>query len=316
MIGKVMTGKSFGGCIRYNLEREQATILHAEGIRTGSVQDIIHDFNMQRKMNSDLGKAVGHIVLSWSKHDRDKLTPQAMTERAKEYLQKMKITGTQFLVIRHTDREHPHLHIVYNRVNNDAKTISDQYQRKRNAEVCNQLTKKHSYYLATGKTEVKQERLTGADKVKYELYAAIKQAAGKATSWQELEGWLKEKDIGIQYKYKSGTNEIQGVSFSKDGNQFKGSEVDRGMSYSKLNQQIEQNGQQEQHIHRDVHHHTEEHEETETRWLQHSGGRNTNGAVDLLSGMLAPAPVDNSPIPDFLKKKKKKTHEQSRGITR
>lgn len=125
MIGKIKLGKSFGGCIRYNLEREQAEILFAEGIRTESVPQMIADFNRQRKMNPTLGKAVGHVVLSWSSHDLAKLSNEIMLLRAQEYLEKMKLTDTQYLVVRHEDRAHPHVHIIYNRVNYQAQTISD-----------------------------------------------------------------------------------------------------------------------------------------------------------------------------------------------
>ncbi|HXI01446.1 MAG TPA: hypothetical protein VNI52_14350 [Sphingobacteriaceae bacterium] len=59
----------------------------------------IQDFNMQRKMNPGLGQAVGHIVLSWIASDKEKLSPEAMARHAKEYLQKMKIADTQFLVV-------------------------------------------------------------------------------------------------------------------------------------------------------------------------------------------------------------------------
>lgn len=246
MIGKVKTGKSFAGCIRYNLERVEATILYAEGIRTDSIQHVINDFNMQRKMNPELGQAVGHIVLSWSVQDKEKLSPDAMTEHAKEYLQKMKITDTQFLVVQHEDREHPHIHIVYNRVNNEAKTISDQYQRKRNAKVCKQLTLKHGYHIAKGKAQVNRLRLTGADKIKYQLYDAVKQNSVQAKNWKELENLLKRQGIELHYKYKVGTTEVQGISFSKDGLKLKGSEIDRSLSYGKLNQEIEKNHHKEQ----------------------------------------------------------------------
>ena len=37
----------------------------------------------------------------------------------------MGIENTQFIIARHTDRDHPHCHIVYNRVDNDGRTISD-----------------------------------------------------------------------------------------------------------------------------------------------------------------------------------------------
>lgn len=248
MIGKVKTGKSFGGCVRYNLERDQATILYADGIRTDSIPHIIQDFNMQRKMNPELGQAVGHIVLSWSAEDRGKLNPVLMAERAKEYLEKMKINNTQCMVVQHTDREHPHIHIIYNRVDNQSKTISDQFQRKRNAEVCKQLTLKHGYHMAKGKERVNRPRLTGADKIRYELYDAIRKALPRSKSWQELESALKKQNISLEYKFKSGTTEVQGISFIQGEAKFKGSAIDRTLSYSNLNRQLQLNQGKEQHI--------------------------------------------------------------------
>src|SRR5471030_152544 len=124
MIGKIpKTGKSFGGCIQYNVLKKQAVILEADGVRIDKIAHTIADFNMQRKMNPGLGQAVGHIALNWSANDAPKLTDELMVSIAKEYLQKMKIQDTQVLIIRHRDKEHPHVHIVYNRVNNDGKTI-------------------------------------------------------------------------------------------------------------------------------------------------------------------------------------------------
>jgi hypothetical protein len=38
MIGKVITGRSFAGCIAYNLQREEASILDSSGVRTTSVK--------------------------------------------------------------------------------------------------------------------------------------------------------------------------------------------------------------------------------------------------------------------------------------
>lgn len=302
MIGKVKVGKSFGGCVRYNLERQEATILYGDGIRTDSVNHIIQDFNMQRKMNPELGQAVGHIVLSWSAQDKDKLNPAVMTGLAKEYLQKMKIADTQCLVIQHTDREHPHIHIVYNRVNNEAKTISDQHQRKRNAEVCKQITLKHGYYMAEGKAQVKRDRLTGADKIKYELYDAISKSAAQSKSWMELENLLKQQEIGLQYKYKSGTTEIQGISFSKGELKLKGSEIDRSLSYNKLNQQLELNQEKEQQNNKPKKEKEMEMQETNVKTAQEN----------LLSGLLQPQAYEE-PVDSHFLKRKKPGHDISKG---
>ena len=125
MIGKTMTGRSFGGCVRYVLNRKEATLLEALGVRDINAATMIKDFNMQRMMNPKLGKAVGHLVLSWSKEDLSKLSPAIMTDRAKEYMDLMEIKNTQYVIVQHTDRQNPHVNIVYNRVDNDGRTITD-----------------------------------------------------------------------------------------------------------------------------------------------------------------------------------------------
>jgi len=250
MIGKVMTGRSFGGVVRYNLQKEDAVLLAAGGIRTDSIGSMTDDFNLQRKINKELGKAVGHIALSWSLHDKDKLTPEVMVERAKEYMQLMDIKNTQYLIVQHNDKQHTHLHIIYlhiiyNRVSDNGKTISDRFQKQRNSKFTKEMTLKYGYYLAENKTSVNRGQLKGADSLKYELYDAINKQLQYERNWSQLETRLKEKGITIIYKYKSGSTEVQGISFSKNGIQFKGSQIDRSLSYGNINKQLISNSQQE-----------------------------------------------------------------------
>ena len=230
-----MIGKNFGGCIRYAVGKKDAVILDANGIRTDELSHIIADFNMQRKSNPALGMAVSHIALSWSSNDLALLSDEKMVQITKEYLQRMNILDTQYLVVRHYDGSNPHLHLIYNRVNNEGKTIPDNFQKQRNVKVCKELTLKYNFYIAQGKETVNRERLTGADKVKYALYDAIKNASANAASMDELQKLLVREGISLQYKYKSGTKEIQGISFSKGEFKFKGSEIDRSFSYANLN---------------------------------------------------------------------------------
>ena len=80
MMGKPITGKSFHGCIRYVVDKQEAKILAAEGVRMQSASTLIQDFNLQRKMRPELGKAVGHLILSWSKEDLAKLNDALLIE--------------------------------------------------------------------------------------------------------------------------------------------------------------------------------------------------------------------------------------------
>lgn len=247
MIGKVMTGKSFSGCVRYVVDKPEAKILEAQGVRIDSAERISRDFGMQRKMNPELTQAVGHIALSWSIRDKDKLSEAVMTQVAKAYLEKMKITDTQYLIALHQDRQHPHLHIIYNRVNNQGKTVSDRFQRQLNAKACKEITLKYGYHLAEGKGQVNRHRLTGAEQDRYQLFDAISKAVSQSTGWKGLEEKLSRQCISVQYKYKSGTTEVQGVSFGKAAKgaagaiSFKGSELDRSLSYGRISQELAHN---------------------------------------------------------------------------
>lgn len=244
MIGKVIEGKSFGGCVAYLLDREKAKILYAEGIRTDDSKAITMDFNAQRKMNPNLTKAVGHYILSWSEKDSKNLTEEAILKATRAYLDRMNIKDTQILIVQHTDRAHPHAHVVFNRVNNDGRTITNSFVRKRNLEATQAITKEWGFQPADEKRGVNRGRLKGTDKVKYEIYDAVKSALKTANNWNDLKTQLQYRGIGIQFKTRRGSDAIQGVSFSKNGIQLKGSYVDRSFSYSKLDQLLTANSQQ------------------------------------------------------------------------
>ena len=327
MIGKVITGKSFSGCIRYVVQKPNAVILDAAGVRMQQVNQIINDFNLQRKYNPNLGQAVGHIALNWSVNDLAKLNDEVMVKMAKEYLQKMKIQDTQYLIVRHHDKEHPHLHIVYNRVNNDGKTIPNNFQKQRNVNVCKDMTLKHGLYISPGKEQVKRQQLKGQDKIKYELFDAIKSASKKVKNFDELKQALAKQGIGLHYKYKSGTNEVQGVSFNKGKYKFKGSEIDRCLSYAKLSQAIGQQNQPEKNLADQLRKAIRTAEEgksstqkpAQTTYLKREPETNylkqvLSTGAQLLGGLLENMPEeDDTPQ---RKRRKKHEHEQSMGISR
>lgn len=246
MIGKIIAGSSFAGTVGY-VTKKQSRILAAEGITLPDVREMVQDFKDQTLLNPHIKNAVGHISLSFSPKDTF-LTDALMLDIAKEYIQRMGITDTQYLLARHLDRPHPHCHLVYNRVGNAGQTISDKNIKIRNAKVCRTLTEKYGLHLAPDKESVRQERLREPDKTKYEIYDAIKAVLPQSRSWKELEKHLQAQGISMRYKYCGNTDRKQGVLFSKNGFEFSGSKIDRQVSYSKLNRYFAQ--AQHQTLHR------------------------------------------------------------------
>ncbi|MBS6992912.1 MAG: relaxase/mobilization nuclease domain-containing protein [Alistipes sp.] len=240
MIGKIVTGKSFGGAVEYVLKKEKTRLLDSDGVDTESIRAIIDDFNFQRKARREIAKVVGHVSLSFHKDDAPKLTDNLMRELAAAYMERMGVADTQYIVARHTDTEHPHLHIIYNRVKYDRTLVADKNERRRNVKVCKQLKRQYGLTFSDGKEHVNTERLHGADRVRQELFDAITRILPKCDRIADLSAKLKRQGIGVQFIHRGNDPKkaVQGVTFTKDGLTFKGSQVDRKFSYAGLSKTI------------------------------------------------------------------------------
>ncbi|MFP5081273.1 relaxase/mobilization nuclease domain-containing protein [Pedobacter sp. JCM 36344] len=312
MIGKIIAGKNFGGCIRYVVQKQGAEVLYGEGIRLEDTAKMTRDFNMQRLLNPDLEKAVAHISLNFSTRDEDKLGNEMMVKLAKEYLEKMNIRNTQVLIVKHNDAKHPHCHIIYNRVDNIGKTISDSFQKRKNVTVCKEMTLKHGLYISEGKDKVNRLALKGTDRAKYLMYDAIKAASQTSKNWKQFEKQLSEKGIEIKFKYAGQTDKAQGVSFKMGEYAFKGSEIDRSLSFGKLDKTFEINSVVEKAV--------------KNEWVTKEQSKNIvtellkavadNRSTESLLEMLLEPTIDIAPNPaPFLHKKKKHEQDHSQGIS-
>ena len=254
MIAKIVKGSSFKGVVNYILDKEKdANILICDGLFAENKDTIAMSFDAQSKMNPKVTKPVGHISLAFHKEDEHRLTDRAMAGIALEYLKEMGITDTQVLIVRHFDKEHPHVHIAFNRIANNGRTISDRNERIRSARICKELTKKYNLYFANGKTKkynlyfangkerVKQHRLKEPDKTKYGLYSILKSEVSRCGNWNTLAANLKKQGVDMRFKYKGKSDEVQGVVFIMNGYSFSGSKIDRQFSYSKIDAALERN---------------------------------------------------------------------------
>lgn len=241
MMAKITKGSSFKGVIKYIIdEKKKSQILDADGLRLKSISSVIGSFVTQAEMNGRVSKTVGHISLDFSAQDKDKISNRFMVNVAHDYMKQMDICNTQYILVRHFDKEHPHVHLVFNRVDYNGRVISDSNDRYRSEKICKDITHKHGLYFSTGKENVKLHRLKEPDKSKYEIYNVLKESVPKCRNWQELTRELHKAGIGTEFKTKGNTAIIEGVRFRKGDYVFNGSKVDRMFSYSKIDFQLKQ----------------------------------------------------------------------------
>ena len=236
MMGDLKKRASFAKLVNYVNNPKKARLIDSKDVRLDNNATIAASMQGQAddKPGRKLKNPVYHISLDFAHEDTPKLTDSLMAEIAREYMKRMGIVNTQYIVCRHTDREHQHLHIVANRVDNDGNTISDRNDAIRNVAVCKALTREYGLHFSKGKVNVKRDRLRGKDKVKYQIHDAVKAALPRCSSWSELCDRLAKQGIGVNFKFDKRNGNIIGVSFTKDGISFSGSRIDRSMGFYRL----------------------------------------------------------------------------------
>lgn len=236
MMGDLKKRANFARVVNYVNNPKKARLIDSKDVRLDDNTTIARSMQGQAddKPGRKLKNPVYHISLDFAHEDTPKLTDDLMVEIAREYMRRMGIVNTQYIVSRHTDREHQHLHIVANRVDNDGNTISASNDRVRNVKICKALTREYGLHFSKGKMNVKRDRLRGKDKVKYQIYDAIKAALSRCNNWSDLCDRLAKQGIGVNFKYDRHNGKILGVSFTKGEISFSGSRIDRSMSFYKL----------------------------------------------------------------------------------
>ena len=240
MIGKLKKGSSFGGCIRYVTGKDEAKIIVSDGVLLGTNAEITQSFELQRQLNPRIKKPVGHIALSFKPEDKPRLTDEFMAKIALEYMQMMGIKDTQFIIVRHHNTHNPHFHIVYNRINNEGKLISDTHDYRRNEQVTKALKSKYGLTYGTDKSKTNTRKLRNAERAKYEIHNAVKDALKGADSWQKFKNELAKRGVHLEFVYMDKEQtKVQGIRFCKDGYSFKGTQISREYSFGKLNARFE-----------------------------------------------------------------------------
>ena len=239
MIGKLKKGSSFGGCIRYVTGKDEARIIASDGVLLGTNDEITQSFDLQRQLNPRIKKPVGHIALSFKPEDKPRLTDEFMTKIALEYMQMMCITDTQFIIVRHHNTDNPHCHIVYNRINNESKLLSDRNDYRRNEQVTKALKSKYGLTYGTDKSKTNTRKLRNAERAKYEIHNVVKDVLKAAGSWQKFKNELAKRGVLLEFVYKDKERtKVQGIRFCKDGYSFKGTQISREYSFVKLDARL------------------------------------------------------------------------------
>ena len=244
MIAKIKTRVDFGGIVNYANDQKSkkkcATLLAHEGVCAISNKLIADSFYLQASMRPKVKSPVKHVSLAFSLQDISRFPDNEegdalMVEIAKKWMEQMGIRNTQYIITRHHDTEHPHCHIVFNRIDNDGNLISDSNERIRNAKVCRALTKEYKLYFAPKNSKARNKsRLRPHQLRKYNLRSSTLDVLAASRSWHDFFHMLKEKGIDVRFNHAENSDNIRGISFCMDEFSIAGSKLDSDLSFNRL----------------------------------------------------------------------------------
>jgi asparagine synthetase B (glutamine-hydrolysing) len=172
MQAQIRFTKSIYSTLRYHEHKEKLGVCECiaagnflKDLRELDFQDKQYHFQRLTGLNEAVTNRLVHISLTF--HPSEKISNKEMAELAEEYVQRMKLANQPYLVYRHYDTPHPHMHVVLAGVHKDATRVhltpADYYQ---STNITRDITLKYHQVPVTTAEERKQ-RQGQALKVKY-----------------------------------------------------------------------------------------------------------------------------------------------------
>jgi hypothetical protein len=243
MIAKQIQGSNFRKVLDYVHKKSGARQI-GSNMAGKQPTSLAAEFQASANLRRRVSQCVYHASLSVS--PSEKLSDRQWCQIARTYLHGMEFDGNQYVIYRHTDTQHDHVHIVANRIRvTDGPVVSDSWQYRRAEVVVRQLEEqfglsptpysweKKKRSPKTG--EVRRQRRTGQASKRTLLQEVIARALQDRPTLDGFIDRLKAKEISVRLR-KSKEGKIEGISYGLDGAAFQGRQLGRDYAWTSLEQ--------------------------------------------------------------------------------
>lgn len=237
MIAKAQTGRGFRGAVEYDLQEGKSVLLDTN-LAGHTPRSLAKEFGDVRQLRPTLGKAVFHVSLSAALGEH--LTDPQWIAIAHHYLDGMGFTDNQYVVSRHTDTDHEHIHLVINRIQFSGDVVNDfQYKRRQEAIM---RTIERDYGLtsvapsreaerkAPTQGEIEYAARTGQPSIKQQLQGLCDAAMQECCSLSDYVARLEAVGVDVIPTIQLHGAKVSGLMYRLDDTIMKGSDL--GKAYS------------------------------------------------------------------------------------
>jgi hypothetical protein len=120
---------------RQTADKQAEVLLHSDNLRMPRDADdlvgrrnLVKDFKGQESKSSNKAN-VGMHIISFSNDDMKKLNKDEITSICQEYVSMAGLENTQYFGVTHNDTDNFHVHLIFNRTQNNGKKYSDSFEK-------------------------------------------------------------------------------------------------------------------------------------------------------------------------------------------
>lgn len=237
MIAKMVKGRGFRGALEYDLNKEKGRVI-STNMAGEKPRELAAEFGEIRKLRPNLGKAVMHVSLSAAVGE--KLTDAQWSAIGQRYLRGMGFTDNQFVMTRHTDTEHEHIHILANRITHGGEVVSDGQDYRRQETIMREIERDYGLQRvapsieaerkAPTKGEIEGAIRTGQPSARQQLQQLADAAAKDCPDFTTYQERLEAAGVELVPVAQLQGAKLSGLSYRLDGVTMKGSDL--GKSYT------------------------------------------------------------------------------------
>ncbi|MBE9002741.1 relaxase/mobilization nuclease domain-containing protein [Nostoc sp. LEGE 12447] len=244
MIGNQTKGRGFRGLLNY-LESQKDAKLIGGNMGGNNARALAREFKISRQLNPEADRVVYHASLSLP--DNERLDEPTWNELANRYLEEMGFDSNQYVVYRHSNTEHDHIHICASRIRLDnGKIVHDSWDYKRSETIIRQLELDYSLQQTQSSHEklsrnpsigqqkrlereheeyINGERITPQERpIKQQLQELIDRATIDKLTMPQLVERLQLQGVEVRHGLTR-NGKSKGISYSWNDQKFSGTSL-------------------------------------------------------------------------------------------
>ena len=237
MIAKAVKGTGFRGAVSYDLAPEKGALLDTN-MAGETPRELAAEFGAIRALRPTLGKAVLHVSLTAAPGEQ--LSDDQWREIGQRYLAGMGFSEHQYVLTRHTDTAHDHIHLVANRIGYDGAVVSDSHDYPRQEQLMREIEREYGLQEvapsaeaarhAPTKGELERTLRTGEVSTRHQLQVLCDDAAQGCDNFTAYQERLDAVGVAIIPTVQRDGAVLSGLQYRLDGVTMKGSDL--GKAYA------------------------------------------------------------------------------------